>query len=288
MASPVLIEEIPIDRNAEAHPEMRVDALSMPARVTLLGVELDCFTPDELIGHLVAASHAGIGGYVMTPNVDHLRLISRDPGLRERVTHASVRVADGMPLLWASRLQGTPLPARVAGSDLTGKLAAALAEADRTLYLLGGAPGTADRAAEILRQSNQGLRIVGTSCPPYGYDRDPQASAALLDAVVKEQPDFVYLGLPLEKSSALAMQLRESLPRTWFLGLGISLSFIAGDVTRAPRWMQIVGLEWLHRLWQEPKRLTKRYLLDDLPFAFRLFGSALLHRARGINDETAA
>jgi N-acetylglucosaminyldiphosphoundecaprenol N-acetyl-beta-D-mannosaminyltransferase len=101
------------------------------------------------------------------------------------------------------------------------------------------------------------------------------------DALVAADPDFVYLGLPFPKASALAAELRRSLPHTWFLGLGISFSFVCGEVDRAPTWMQKGGLEWIHRLRQEPRRLARRYLVEGGPFALRLFWTSYRERRAG-------
>jgi N-acetylglucosaminyldiphosphoundecaprenol N-acetyl-beta-D-mannosaminyltransferase len=185
-----------------------------------------------------------------------------------------------MPLIWASRIQGTPLPARVAGSDLVVTLASALAKADRTLFLLGGQPGIAVRAADSLRERNPGIQVVGTHCPPYGYEDDPIAMDKIRSSLAQAKPDFVYVGLPFPKASALVAELRDALPQTWFLGIGISFSFICGDVVRAPRWVQRTGLEWVHRLIQEPRRLGRRYILEGLPFAAQLMLSASAKRRR--------
>ena len=124
----------------------------------------------SVIRHLIDESSAGDGGYVVTPNLDNLFAVSRDRELRDRALAAEIRVADGMPLVWASRIKGDPLPGRVAGSDLILGLADAIAAAGKTLFLLGGEPGTADRAASALRERSPGLRIAGTYCPPHGFE----------------------------------------------------------------------------------------------------------------------
>jgi len=247
-----------------------------------MGLPLDGLTLSGAVEHLIAESAAGRGGYVMTPNLDNLYALSRDPDLMDRALAAELRVADGMPLIWASRIQGRPLPARVPGSDLILALTDAVAGTGDSLFLLGGEPGTADRAAEALSDRAPGLRVVGTHCPPFGYERSPEDLAAMRAALVAADPDFVYVGLPFPKASVLIADLRRALPRTWFLGLGISFSFVCGDVQRAPGWMQSLGLEWAHRLLQEPRRLARRYLLEGGPFALRLFWNSYLDsRARG-------
>jgi N-acetylglucosaminyldiphosphoundecaprenol N-acetyl-beta-D-mannosaminyltransferase len=243
-----------------------------------MGLPLHALTSENVIRHMIDASLAGDGGYVCTPNLDNLLAVSRDSELHARAMSADIRVADGMPLVWASRIKGDPLPGRVAGSDLILTLADEIAAVGSRLFLLGGEPGTADRAAATLCERSPGLKIAGTYCPPHGYEHSEQETARLCAAVVVAQPDFVYLGLPFPKASALAAELRQSLPQTWFLGLGISFSFVCGDVERAPAWMQNTGLEWLHRLRQEPRRLARRYLLEGGPFALRLFWTSYRER----------
>jgi N-acetylglucosaminyldiphosphoundecaprenol N-acetyl-beta-D-mannosaminyltransferase len=248
--------------------------------ISLMGVAIDPLTPNELIERVCRASLAGEGGYVVTPNLDVLRLVSKSPGTADLVAHASLRVADGMPLLWASRVQGTPLPARVAGSDLIFSLTTALAERKRSLFLLGGDPGTAAKAAERLSELNPDLRIAGSHCPIVGFADDPRQVAEVLDAVRRTNPDFVYIGLPFGVAAALCRRITDESPTTWAMGVGISFSFVTGDVSRAPVWVQRCGLEWLHRLMQEPGRLFHRYVVQDLPFLAKLLASAVWARHR--------
>jgi len=253
-----------------------------PGTVTLLGLELDAHTPETLIDHLITESRAGRGGYVVTANLDQLRRVNLSARLMRQARAAEVRVADGMPLLWASRLRGTPLPARVTGSDLIVSLSEAAARSGRSLFLLGGNAGTAEAAAVVLAGRTRGLRIAGTHCPAFGFEEDPRAIARITAALVDAQPDFVYVGLPFAKATELVAGLRAALPATWFLGLGFSFSFVCGDARRAPRWVQRAGLEWLHRLAQEPRRLGRRYLLEGTPFALRLLASSAWARRSGL------
>ncbi len=243
-----------------------------------MGLPIDSFTMTSVIEHLMTQSSAGRGGYVITPNLDNMFALSRNDELKERALAAEVRVADGMPLLWASRIKGDPLPARVAGSDLIFELAHELAAAGKRLFLLGGEAGTADRAADALRKRSPALKIAGTYCPPHGFERSEEQLSRLRRHAIAARPDFVYVGLPFPKASELIADLRAHLPHTWFLGLGVSFSFVCGDIHRAPVWMQRSGLEWVHRLIQEPRRLARRYLLEGGPFALRLFWVAYLER----------
>lgn len=220
--------------------------------------------------HVFDRLAAGEGGWVVTPNLDHLRRLVRIREFQRLCSGADLRVADGMPLVWASWLKGTPLPGRVAGSSLISTLAAAAATHRRSIYLLGGSPGTAAAAAAVLKRRHPELAIAGVSCPPPGFEDDPARVDALRGSLVAAAPDLVFVGLGSPKQEWLIHELRRELPRTWWLGLGISFSFLSGAVRRAPGWMQRSGLEWLHRLAQEPRRLARRYLVHGVPFAMYL------------------
>ncbi len=253
-------------------------------RITLRGIRLDALTERGCVEHLMRELAAGRGGWVITPNLDHLRRADTDEGFRRMLAEADLVVADGMPLIWASRLQGTPLPERVAGSSLVWSVAASAAKAGRSLYLLGGDPGVAEQAASVLTGHYPGLRVVGTDCPEVGFDKKPGRIDEVVKKILEAGPDIVYVGLGSPKQERLIRQVRVGLPHVWWLGVGISLSFIAGDVRRAPGWVQKLGLEWVHRLLQEPGRLAKRYLVHGLPFALRLLTSALWQRTKTRNE----
>jgi N-acetylglucosaminyldiphosphoundecaprenol N-acetyl-beta-D-mannosaminyltransferase len=247
-------------------------------RILLMGIPIDPVTEDEVLSRIIGDLNEGRGGWVVTPNLDQMRLLNERPNLLGIASEASLIIADGMPVVWASRLQGTPLPARVPGSDLMCSLTAAAARIGASIFLLGGSPGAAEGAAKILARENPSLRIAGMLCPPMGFERDPEMVDGICEAVIETQPDIVYSCLGFPKQEWMINQLRARLPRTWFLGVGGSLSMVAGELPRAPKWMQRSGLEWLHRMALEPRRLFRRYIVQDVPFALRLFGHALYCR----------
>jgi N-acetylglucosaminyldiphosphoundecaprenol N-acetyl-beta-D-mannosaminyltransferase len=254
-----------------------------PSVVELCGINLHAIDERQCISRVLRESAAGRGGVVVTPNLDHVRRYRTDAEYALLVNKADLVVADGMPLIWASKLQGTPLPGRVAGSDLIGSLSAAAARAGRSIFLLGGDPGTAEAAAEVLKRRHPGIQIAGTRCPPMGFERDAAKVNEIASAVISAKPDIVFVALGSPKQERLIDRLRGRLPGTWWLGVGISFSFLAGEVRRAPRWMRSTGTEWIHRLVQEPKRLAKRYLVHGVPFAMRLLaGSTLRGMARKV------
>jgi N-acetylglucosaminyldiphosphoundecaprenol N-acetyl-beta-D-mannosaminyltransferase len=248
--------------------------------IQLEGVRLHALSEAECVERVIEAIAQGRGGWIVTPNLDHLRRLTRDAGLRQLYSRADLAVADGMPLVWACRLQGTPLPARVAGSDLIWSLSAAASTRGFSVFLLGGDPGTADEAALRLHAAWPGLRVAGTACPQPGFEHAPEALAEITRRLAAARPDLVYVALGAPKQELLIDRLRATLPAAWWMGVGVSFSFVAGRVSRAPAWIRGLGLEWLHRLAQEPRRLARRYLIDDLPFGAALMARSALRRLR--------
>ena len=253
--------------------------------VKLCHVAFHAISEQECISHIFECLERGQGGWVVTVNLDHLRRLRARGDYGCLCRDATLIMADGMPVIWASRIQGTPLPERVAGSDLISSLSAAAARHGRSVYLLGGEPGTAERAADILREGSANLRVAGTFCPPVGFESDLEQMDRIERRLRGAQPDIVYVALGSPKQERLISRLRNRLPKTWWMGVGISFSFLCGDVRRAPQWMQRLGLEWVHRLIQEPRRLANRYLLHGIPFAGSLLAGAALRRIANVRQK---
>lgn len=247
-------------------------------RVELAGVPIDRVTETDAINRILTAVARGHGGWVVTPNVDILRKIAHDASLRSLVASADLVLADGMPVVWASRLLRSPVPERVAGSTLLWSLSEAAARAGASVFLLGGNPGVAERASQVLSSVVPTLRVSGHHCPPIGFERSQAELQRIIDEIGAARPAIAFCGFGFPKQEWLIVRLRECFPNTWFIGVGIALSFVAGDVPRCPPWMQSLGLEWLHRLSREPKRLFRRYVVDDIPFAVTLLIRSALGR----------
>jgi N-acetylglucosaminyldiphosphoundecaprenol N-acetyl-beta-D-mannosaminyltransferase len=253
-------------------------------RVHLDGTGFDRITESEVVAVVREAVAAGRGGRIITPNIDILRQAQVNERVRAYLDDADLIVADGMPLVWASKLSGTPLPERVAGSSLIRSLSEGLGRDGRSIFVIGGNPATptaadgATRAAARLAEDCPGLRVAGTLCPEYGFERDEEVYAEFRAAVREASPDLVFVGLGFPKQEKVITRLRADLPKAWFIGCGAAVNFVAGDVDRAPRWMQRTGLEWAHRLGTEPRRLAGRYLRHDAPYALRLLAGSATRR----------
>lgn len=246
--------------------------------IQLRDAYLHAITEETCINIVLDELDAGREGTIVTMNLDHMRRYRVDADYRSLAAKATLHVADGMPLIWASRLQGTPLPERVTGSNLIWSLTAKAAERNRSIFLLGGEEGTAESASAVLKQKFPNLEIAGTYCPKLGFENSEEEMTKIADAIRESGPDIVYVALGSPKQDRLIEKLRDYLPAIWWIGVGISFSFVSGDVSRAPHWMQNLGLEWVHRLFQEPRRLFMRYVAYGIPYSFRLLASAFVHR----------
>ncbi|WP_433371591.1 WecB/TagA/CpsF family glycosyltransferase [Streptosporangium sp. CA-115845] len=247
-------------------------------RIRVGAVEVMAVSEAELLDHVAAEWRRGRGGAIVTANVDIVRAATRDPDLAGLVARSEMVVADGMPVVWAAGLAGAALPCRITGASLVHSLAGRAARENRSVYLLGGEPGVPEAAARVLAGRCPGLRVAGTCSPPFGFDSSPEGVREVVAEVVAAAPDLVLAGLGFPKQERIIAALRAELPDAWYLGCGAGIPMAAGRFRRAPGPVQRVGAEWLYRLALEPRRLARRYLRDDAPFAVALLAGALRTR----------
>lgn len=230
--------------------------------VDLFGMRIHSVREEQVLGQIenwLAAPFERLH-YVVTPNVQHTMVFQENAEFREAYSEASLTIADGWPLVWASLLLGHALPERVAGSDLLPLLF------DRThhgrtltVFLLGAAPGVGDQAARVIHERWRSVKVVGTYSPPLGFERDPAENERIIALVNDAEPDLLVVGLGAPKQELWTYRHRSELRAKVALCVGASIDFIAGVKARAPEWMQKNGLEWLHRALTEPRRLGRRY-----------------------------
>lgn len=249
-----------------------------PRKIRVGDLWFDALTEDQVVETVRAAWAAGRGGSIVPVNIDVARAAARAPELAGLIGRASLVVADGMPLVWAARAKGDRLPERVAGSSLMFPLGAAAAADGKSVYLLGGAEGVPQKAAAALVARSAGLRIAGTCSPEFGFDDTAEGVRRAVGAVVAAAPDLVFVGLGFPRQERLIGLLRQELPGAWFLACGGGIAMTAGVVRRASPVLQRLGFEWMHRLALEPRRLARRYLLEDVPFALALMTQSAAQR----------
>jgi N-acetylglucosaminyldiphosphoundecaprenol N-acetyl-beta-D-mannosaminyltransferase len=232
-------------------------------RVRFGSIFADSLRQNDALDAIAALVRRGEGGFVLTPNVDHVVLAESDERLRAAYAAASLSLVDGTPLVWLSFLLGHRLPERVAGSDLLDPLVARAAGEGWGVYLLGGAPGVAEQAARVWQARHPTLNIVGTDAPEVGFERSAAALQTVVERLRRARPALVLVALGCPKQEIWLHTHAAMIRPAVGLGIGAGFDFVAGKVRRAPRWISHLGLEWLFRLAQEPRRLYHRYLVRD-------------------------
>ncbi len=239
----------------------------MNARVLLFQAEIDAVTLDEAANTVLqwakeeSSSKDRNCRFVVTPNVDHTVMLQESSKLRDVYADAHLVLADGWPVVAASRFLGCPLPERVAGSDLVPRVFSNASD-EVTVFLLGAMPGVADQAKQNIHRQWPHVKVVGTYSPRFGFEKDERENASILQRIEEAKPDLLVVGLGAPKQEYWVHQHHHQISAKVALCVGATIDFLAGAKPRAPRWMQKSGLEFLHRVASEPKRLFKRYTKD--------------------------
>lgn len=239
-----------------------------------MNTEVDNLTMQEALDAIDDLIMKDCNAYVVTPNVDHIIQLERGGELVEVYKHANLILTDGKPLIWISKWYRTPIKEKISGSDLFPRLCALAAKKGYKMFFLGAAEGVAAKAAEKLKKKHHGLQVVGTYSPPFGFEKNEEEMNNIKKMIRVAKPHILIVGLGCPKQELFILHHREELGVPISLGLGASLDFEAGNIKRAPRWMADHGLEWLYRITQDPKRLAKRYLVDDR----KIFGLAIKYK----------
>ncbi|MEW4455555.1 WecB/TagA/CpsF family glycosyltransferase [Bremerella sp. JC817] len=239
-------------------------------RISMFGIDIDAIRMPQAVSQLMTWIEGERGEatkFVVTPNVDHTVLLQTSAGLREAYQDASMVLADGWPVVFASRIFGKPLPERVTGSDLVPALfKAATSTAPLKTFLLGAAPGVAQRAAVNIHRQYPNVQIVGTYSPPLGFENDAEENQQILERIADSEAQLLVIGLGAPKQEIWIDKHKHEVTAKVALCAGATIDFLAGEKSRAPKWMQRTGLEWAYRIGTDPKRLAKRYAKDAVVF----------------------
>lgn len=236
------------------------------AEVELFGIRMASTSLHGLLTAVDQRIASGEPAYIVTPNVDHVVRYHDDPRFRKVYDEAWLRLPDGTPIMWVARWLGRPLRQKLSGSDLIYWLSEHAACRGYRVFLFGAADGVASATASILEARFPGLTVCGTYSPPMGFMDNPEEREKAIARLKETQPDicFVALGAPNQECWMREVLTACSIPIQ--IGIGASFDFVTGRRKRAPVRLQRMGLEWLWRLVHEPRRLGRRYLVDDLPF----------------------
>ena len=257
------------------------------SRVRLLNIEVDNLTMEEALDTIDELIQRNTPSFAVTPNVDHIVQIENGGALAEIYKKADLVLTDGKPLIYISRLFHTPIKEKVSGSDLFPLLCERAAARGYRVFFLGAADGVAEMAAEKLKARISGLQISGIYSPKIGFENSPEEVDNIINRIKAARPHILIVSLGCPKQEIFINEHLEEMEVPFSIGLGASIDFESGIVKRAPRWMRNIGLEWLHRIFQDPKRLVKRYLVDDRKIVPIYFKYKKLYRKEKANRENS-
>jgi N-acetylglucosaminyldiphosphoundecaprenol N-acetyl-beta-D-mannosaminyltransferase len=242
-------------------------------RAEILGVDVTPMDLPSAVATLQSWCAGGTRAYVCCVAVHGLVVAQRNQAVRSALRGAAMATTDGMPLVWLSRGRGFGAARRVCGPDLLGAMAEASGHAVHRHYFYGGSPASLSRLVDALRTRYPAMQIVGWNAPPFRplTQAEDEADVAAINAA---KPDFVWIGLGMPKQELWMAAHQGRITATAMIGVGAAFDFHAGTKPRAPRWMQVSGLEWAFRLSCEPRRLAHRYIVDNSLFVFYLCRAA--------------
>jgi N-acetylglucosaminyldiphosphoundecaprenol N-acetyl-beta-D-mannosaminyltransferase len=248
-------------------------------RVRFGRIHAHAVLPDDAIELIVARAHSELGGFVLTPNVDHIAMAQRFPPLVSAYRRCFLSLADGMPMVLASRWLGLPLRVKVSGSDVFEPLLARCAEEGLPVFLFGSSGDACERAILRLKRRYPGIEITGYDDSRVDLQHDPESVIRTLHRARATGARIIICSLPPAKQVLLSEFMWEYAPAVG-VATGGALDFFVGDVKRAPAWVSRLSCEWLWRLVHEPARLWRRYLIEDIA-AVPVFVGLVLRRLTG-------
>lgn len=233
-------------------------------RMRFMNSYIDNITKKEAIDYIEECIRLRKIGQVITPNVDQIVRMESDSYFKEICDNAELLLTDGHPLLWIAKWYKTPIREKICGSDLVPELCDVAAKKGYSVFLLGAAPGVAQKASDKLKEKLPDLKIAGVYSPPMGFEKDQKELNKINQMLYDSHADMLFVGMGVPKQDIFIYENMNKYQIPMSFSIGGTIDFIAGEQKRAPKWMSKIGIEWLYRLCQSPKRMFKRYFIDDL------------------------
>ena len=230
----------------------------------LLNTYINNMTMSETITEIEKMIASDKKSYVVAINVDVVMKIENDPYLKKIVDNSDMVLVDCKPLVWISKMHGKPLKAKISGSDLVPHLCKKAAQKKYSIFIIGGKDGIANQAKKRLEETFPDIQIVGTYAPPMGFERDEVELNKINSIISEKKPDLLFACFGCPKQEKWIYENISKYDAKVSVCAGATVDFLAGNIKRAPRWMSEYGLEWFYRFLQEPKRLFRRYFVDDV------------------------
>jgi N-acetylglucosaminyldiphosphoundecaprenol N-acetyl-beta-D-mannosaminyltransferase len=238
-------------------------------RVNILGVGVHATDMDRAVSRLETALATGERGYVCVTGVQGVMEAQSDTALKRTINNSLLTIPDGRPTVWVGWLQGFSKMRQVTGPCMMLEICEISRHKGYTHFFYGGNDGVADELKRSLQERFPGLNVVGTYCPPF-RPLTSEEEGDLLRQVAKTKPDFFWVGLSTPKQERFMVQYADKLDAKIMLGVGAAFDIHTGRIKDAPYWMKLTGVQWMHRIYQDPKRLWKRYLVNNPKFVYRI------------------
>jgi len=252
---------------------MENTAAGTPENLNLYGINFSNLTKPEVLERIAELSRDGKKEFVVTPNVDHIVRLKKDADFQKVYESAALVLTDGMPVYFTSKLLGKPIKEKISGSDIFPDILKLASEKNLSIFLLGATEESGSKALKKLNRDFPQLEIAGRLSPPHGFEKDEAETENIVRKINETAPDLLFLFLGSPKQEIWIDRNIDRLEINIAFCFGAALDFYSGNIRRAPVWMQKTGLEWFWRLLREPRRLGKRYLVDDLFPFIRIFAA---------------
>lgn len=233
-------------------------------RMKFMNTYIDNCTKEEAIEYIEKCIKERRIRHVITPNVDQIVRMEKDAYFRKICNNAELLLTDGTPLLWIAKWYGTPIKEKICGSDLVPELCQIAANKGYKVFLLGAAEGVAAKAASNLQRKYPGLDIAGTYSPPFGFEKDQDELDRIDQMLFDSKADMLFVGMGVPKQDIFIFEHMNIYKIPMSFSIGATIDFEAGIQKRAPKWINRIGMEWLYRFFQNPKKMFKRYFVDDI------------------------
>lgn len=233
-------------------------------KIPFMGIHIDNMDAKEIVAHVSKCIERKEPVQIVGVNVDQIVRVNKSSLSARIFQEAELVFIDGKPIKWMCTLLGRPAKERITGPDLMELICEKGAPNNLRIFLLGAAEGVAKRCGEVLEKKYPGIVIAGSYSPPFGFEKDKEELNRINKMLKDSQSDILFVGMGSPKQDIFIYENKNIYDIPVSFSMGAAIDFIAGNVKRAPRWMVNCGLEWTHRIAQNPKRLWRRYLVDDM------------------------